>query len=164
MALKQRLTQQLLKARQMGERMLADFKTPQQWTHQVQPGVNHALWFAGHMAVSDNFFVSVLDPAQVKDLGESQRLFGVGSQPVDDPAHYPPPEAVLEQMRERRQTLLGILETLSDEDLAKKTPPGSPNFLADLGSVFEMAIWHEGVHTGQLSIARRAIGCEPLMT
>jgi len=163
MILKQRLMQQLINARQMSERMLADFKTPQQWTHQVQPGVNHALWFAGHMAISDNFFISLVDPSQSREMGESQRLFGVGSQPVNDPATYPPAQDVLEQMRERRRTLLSILENLSDDDLARKTPTGSPDFLADFGSVFGAAAWHEGVHTGQLSIARRAIGCEPLM-
>lgn len=163
MTFKQRLMQQLVNARQMSERMLADFQTPQQWTHQVQPGVNHALWFAGHMATSDNFFISLLDASQVKDLGESQRLFGVGSHPVNDPAVYPPPEDVVEQMRERRRTLLSLLEGLSEEDLARKTPAGSPDFLSDFGLVFGAAAWHEGVHTGQLSIARRAIGCAPLM-
>lgn len=146
----------------MSERMLADFKTPEQWTCQVQPGVNHALWFAGHMANTDNFFISVLDPARVRDLGDLTRLFGTGSQPVSDPSVYPAPETVLAAMRERRAVLMSILDSLAEEDFAKKTPPGTPEFLSDLGSVFEMAIWHEGMHTGQLSIARRAIGCAPV--
>jgi predicted neuraminidase len=161
--MKERFKQQLTHARQMSERMLGDFKTPQQWTHQVQPGVNHALWFAGHMANSDNFFISVLAPEKVKDLGEHKRLFGVGSQPVDDPSVYPAPEEVLAAMRERREVLMQILDSLSEADLARKTPAGTPDFLGDVAAVFETAVWHEGMHTGQLSIARRAIGGEPLM-
>jgi len=164
MNLKERLKQQLVNARQMSERMLADFKTPQQWTRQVQPGVNHALWFAGHMANSDNFFISVLAPEKSKDFGGRKALFGMGSQPVDDPSVYPDPEQVLGEMRERRLVLLQILDSLTEEDLAKKTPEGTPDFLSDVASVFETAIWHEGVHTGQLSIARRAIGCGPVFS
>jgi hypothetical protein len=163
MDLKQRLKNQLQKARQMSELMLADFRTPEQWVHQVQPGVNHALWFAGHMASADNFFISVLAPAQAIDLGEMKTLFGVGSQPVSDPQAYPPPEQVVARMRERRETLLQILDSLSEADLAKKTPEGTPDFLSDYAAVFETAIWHEGLHAGQLSLARRAIGCKPIM-
>lgn len=65
-------------------------------------------------------------------------------------------------MRERREALLGILDELSDEDLGNKTPPGSPDFLPDIGSVFETAIWHEGLHSGQLSMIRRSLGHKPL--
>ena len=53
---KQRLQRQLVEMRQRSERLLADFRTPGQWTFQVHPSCNHALWFAGHMATSDNFF------------------------------------------------------------------------------------------------------------
>jgi hypothetical protein len=65
-------------------------------------------------------------------------------------------------MRERRQTLLETLEGLTDRDLAKKTPAGAPDFLPDVASVFELAIWHEGQHSGQVSVARRALGHKPL--
>ncbi len=159
----ERLRQRLLNARQLSERMLTDFKTPQQWTRQVAPGVNHALWFVGHMANSDNFFISLLDPARTREMPEIHRLFGTGSQPVDDPALYPQPEEVLAVMRERREVLLALLDSLRDADLVRKTPEGTPSFLADVAAVFETAIWHEGVHTGQLSIARRAIGGNPVM-
>jgi hypothetical protein len=65
-------------------------------------------------------------------------------------------------MRERRRALLDVLDGLSDEDLARKTPVGAPEFLPDVASVFELAIWHEGQHSGQVSVARRALGHKPL--
>jgi hypothetical protein len=65
-------------------------------------------------------------------------------------------------MRERRATLLNVLDGMSEEDLAKKTPNGAPDFLPDAASVFELAVWHEGQHSGQLTVARRALGHPPL--
>jgi len=162
MALKERLLRQLKNTREMSERLLADFKTPQDWTFQVHPSCNHALWFAGHMATSDNFFLSLIAPDKKRDMSDFQAKFGMGSQPTNEPAAYPQAENVLATMRERRGALLTALEGMSDEDLGKKTPEGAPDFLPDVGSVFEVAIWHEGRHSGQLSVARRALGHQPL--
>ena len=122
MSQKERLQRQLERVRQNSERLLADFKTPEQWTFQVHPNCNHALWFAGHMATSDNFFLSLVAPEKSQKLPEFQAKFGMGSQPTNQVNEYPPPESVLAMMRERRQTLLAVLERMSDEDLAKKTP------------------------------------------
>ncbi|MFM2096052.1 MAG: hypothetical protein RIS70_3176 [Planctomycetota bacterium] len=163
MAQKERLQRQLRAARQHSERLLEDFHTPEAWTHQVHPGCNHALWFAGHMAYADNFFISIVDPNRSVKLPEFEAKFGMGSQPTNSPADYPTAESVLESMRERRGTLLEILGQLSDEALAGKTPDGAPEFLPDLASVFEMAVWHEGMHSGQLSVVRRAMGKPPIV-
>jgi hypothetical protein len=65
-------------------------------------------------------------------------------------------------MTERRATLLTALDALSDADLEQPLAKGAPDFLPDVGSVFEMAVWHEGLHSGQLSICRRAMGHKPV--
>jgi len=162
MSLKNRLRRNLVALRERSERLLADFKNPEEWTFQVHPACNHALWFAGHMATSDNFFLSLVAPSRARPLPDYQARFGMGSQPTSDPAAYPPPAEVLATMRERRAALLAALDELSEEDLARKTPDGAPEFLPDVASVFEMAVWHEGQHSGQLSVARRALGHQPL--
>jgi uncharacterized damage-inducible protein DinB len=162
MSLKDRLLRQLTSTRQQSERLLADFQTPDQWTFQVHPACNHALWFAGHMATSDNFFLSLVAPEKATDLPDFQAKFGMGSQPTSDPASYPTPQSVQATMRDRRAALVAALDGMTDDDLAQKTPTGAPEFLADVGSVFELAIWHEGQHSGQLSVARRALGHKPL--
>jgi uncharacterized damage-inducible protein DinB len=162
MSPKERLQRQLVNMRQMSERLLADFHTPEQWTFQAHPACNHALWFAGHMATSDNFFLSLVAPEKAKQLPGFQAKFGMGSQPTNDPAAYPAPESVQATMRERREALLSALDRMNDDDLARKTPAGAPEFLPDVASVFELAIWHEGQHRGQLSVARRALGYKPL--
>ena len=154
---KPRLKALLQQARQTSENMLASFKTPQDWTYQVHPTANHAMWFAGHMASADNFFVGVVSPTRRSTLPPGYKeMFGMGSKPSPNPNDYPPPEEVLRLMRDRRQALLAALDSLSEADLAKPMPEGRPDFFKDLAGVFEMAIWHEGLHSGQISIARRA--------
>jgi hypothetical protein len=70
---------------------------------------------------------------------------------------------VLAYMNERRQALLDVLDSLDEADLEKPLPKGTPDFLPDVGSVFEMAVWHEGLHSGQLSVCRRSLGHQPVM-
>jgi hypothetical protein len=163
MPLKDRLDTRLRAARKFSEALLANFQTPEQWTHQVHPKANHALWFAGHMGVTDNFFLSVLDRAKCRELPGYGEKFGIGSQPTNDPQAYPPVEEVLAYMRDRRQALLSALVSLGEEDLSRPTPQGTPDFLPDVASVFEAAVWHEGIHSGQVSVAHRALGNKPLM-
>jgi uncharacterized damage-inducible protein DinB len=162
MTLKDSLKRSLAVARSVSEELLAAFKTPQDWTHQASPGANHALWFAGHMAVVDNHFIAAIDPAKVRPLPGYQEKFGAGSKPTNRPEDYPSPEEVLETMRERRKALFDLLRAQSDDALSRATQPGSPDFLPDVASVFEIAAWHEGLHAGQVSVARRSLGHAPL--
>ena len=161
MSLKERLRRQLVAARETSERYLQDFQTPEAWTAMVHAGANHALWFAGHMANTDNFFISIIAPERAVERDGFAEKFGVGSHPTSNSGDYPPVEDVLAFMRDRRAVLLDIFDSLSEEDFAKPTPEGTPNFLADIGSVFETAIWHEGLHSGQLSVTRRSLGFDP---
>ncbi len=162
MDLKQSFQRALRHARTVSEGMLNAFTSPDQWTHQVHPGANHALWFAGHIGVVDNFFIAVVDPSRARPLPEFEAKFNMGSAPTNRPEDYPPPEEVLQYMRERRATLTDLLEALSLDDLSRPTRAGTPSFLPDVASVFEAAVWHEGLHTGQMSVARRALGHGPL--
>ena len=89
-------------------------------------------------------------------------MFGMGSQPTSDVDAFPPVDEVLSYMRDRRGELLKVLNSMSDADLARPKPEGAPDMFTDLASVFETAIWHEALHAGQVSVARRALGHAPL--
>ncbi len=162
MSLKDRLKRQMMAARETSERFLADFKTPADWTRQIYPGANHALWFAGHMGTTDDFFISLISPERVSPQPGFNEKFALGSEPNPNPEENPPVEAVLAYMRERRTVLMDILINCQEADLSRPTHQGAPSFLPDVGSVFETAIWHEGLHSGQLSVVRRALGHPPL--
>jgi len=77
-------------------------------------------------------------------------------------ADYPPVEEVLDFMRQRRTVLFEILASLTDDQLTAALPEGAPDFFPNLGGAFEMAVWHEGLHLGQITVARRALGHEPV--
>jgi uncharacterized damage-inducible protein DinB len=164
MNFKDRLICRLTRSRDFSEKLLADFKSPEEWTHQVHPNSNHALWFAGHLGEVDNFAVRVIAPEKAKEPAHYHELFGMGSQPSNNPANYPPVDEVVNYMRERRQTLIAAAENLPESDLDKPMPKGAPAFLSDFASLLEMLAWHEGMHAGQLTVVRRALGHEPLMT
>jgi hypothetical protein len=161
-SLKDRLESQLKLIRGISEQMLSAFQTPEQWTHQVHDEANHALWFAGHMGTVDNFMLRAVAPGQAGQPEGYQEKFGMGSRPTSDPADYPPVEEVLAFMRDRREKLLGVLAGLSEEDFAKPAPEGTPEFMPDVGSIFEAAVWHEAMHLGQVTIARRHLGHPPM--
>ena len=79
MSLADRLTRQLKQSREFCEKLFEAFKSPEDWTHQIAPGTNHALWFAGHMATADNFFIGMIDPNKKRDLDDWGKHFGMGS-------------------------------------------------------------------------------------
>lgn len=164
MGLKKSLQAQLQASRHYSEGLLKDFQTPEQWLHQVHPKANHPLWFAGHMAVTDNFFLSAIAPEKSSLPAGFVEKFGPGSQPTTNPADYPSPEEVVRVMRERREVLASLLAGLSEEDLERPTPAGTPDFLRDWGSVFRVAAWHEAIHSGQLAVCHRALGNSPIIT
>lgn len=162
MSLTARLKANLVQAREMTEGIFATLKSPEEWTHQVHPKANHALWIAGHLGHADNFFISMIAPEKAVEKEGWGEAFGMGSQPTSDASAYPSVEEVLAYFRERRETMLAIVDSLSEEDLAKKTPEGSPDFMSDYEQTLEMALWHEGIHTGQLTVAHRSLGHSPL--
>lgn len=162
MTLADRLLRQLGIIRDTSEKMLAAFETPEDWTHQVVPGTNHALWFAGHMATTDNYFISQIAPERAKKFDDWDKLFGMGSKPTNEPDDYPPVAEVHDAMRERRSVLLDLLRGRSDAELNGPPATGASDFLPDLGSIFEMTNWHETLHLGQVTVVRRALGHRPL--
>ncbi len=158
-----RLIRRMEKTREMSEKILAAFESPDEWCRQVVPGTNHALWFAGHMAMTDNYFIGRVAPGSEKQLEGWDKLFGMGSNPTNHPNDYPPVTEVLDTMRERRRTLVELLKGRSDAELAGPPAAGASSFLPDLASVYEMTPWHEAMHLGQVTVVRRALGNRPLI-
>ena len=159
----ERLRNRLERARGFSSRLLEDFSTPEQWTRQLHEGGNHAIWFVGHMGTTDNFMISILSPERDESREEFSQSFGMGSQPSSEIADYPPIEELLAYMNSRRDVFLEVLDGLDDESLARETPEGTPGFMPDYASVFETAVWHEALHSGQLSVIRRALGHSPIV-
>src|SRR5260370_33237340 len=119
----------------MSEEILAAFESPDDWCRQVVPRTNHALWFAGHMATTDNYFISRVAPGREKPLEGWDKLFGMGSKPTNDPEDYPPVAEVVETMRERCGGPVELFRGPTDAGLVGASGDGASVVLPRFGSV-----------------------------
>lgn len=161
MQLKERLEQAIIHSSQFTDQLFSEIQSDEDWIRRSCENGNHAVWIAGHLAMATNFFIGLIEPSRKLDPGTWAKLFGKGSEPLDDLAAYPAPATLLEYLAERRKSFLELLASLSGEDLEREVPEGPP-FMFDVGAVFQMSVWHESLHAGQLSVIHRLAGHSPL--
>jgi len=166
MSLKAEAKHGLANSRKMIEGVIKDFKSDDQWFYQPCPKSNHAMWVIGHLGLADNAFASKFCEASANEPAGYKDLFWFGSEPCDDASKYPPVDEVLAYFRERRENLLKVLDGLSDDDLAAAGPPaaeGGPLAGApSMGHAFHFVAYHEGIHTGQVTVCHRGLGNPPM--
>lgn len=132
--------------------------TPQQWMHQVAPGTNHAMFNFGHIVVCDGNFLSAAGGASSLPAGYSE-LFNGGVHPDADPGRYPKPAELLETAERVRGELVRHLQNLSGESLlAPVSEPRLRDLLPTLAHLPGFIAMHEGSHTGQIMLVRKALG------
>ena len=120
--------------RDTSEKMLAAFQSPEDWTYQVVPETNHALWFAGHMATADNYFISRIAP------GSRQEARSNGTSCLAWARSRPTIRTIIRRlpkcwmlMRERREVLLGLASRSIGRRNGCTTRDRRIRFLARLG-------------------------------
>ncbi len=161
MELKERLKQGLEHSRGFAEKVFSEIGPDENWVKRPTADTNHALWIAGHLGAATNAFIGFVDETKKVEQEEYGRLFGKGSQPLNKLEDYPKPSEVVAFLSERGTTFLEILEKCTQDDLSREVPQG-PEFMYDVGAVFQMAAWHEALHSGQLSVIHRMIGQSPI--
>ena len=101
----------------LGEMSDAPLLRPGPW------GGNHAMWIAGHLTVVEGRLQKMLrgTPNPVEGW---KPLFDWGSEPVDDPAAYPPYDEVLRKFKELRGQTHRFLDEVGEKglDLPTKRP------------------------------------------
>lgn len=137
-------------------------KTPSdKFLAQPWPGANHVLWNLGHIATVDDFFLATVTGQSPKLPAEWKGLFFMGSTPQASAAAYPAVGEIMDGMEERRSVLLDWFGALPESVLGQPTPEPIRDFAATLGVLPLTIAWHEGLHGGQISAIRRALGLEP---
>ncbi len=134
----------------------------EQWLHQPFAGANHAMWIAGHLAREDDEFVTLLKPGESRLPEHWVQLFGTKSKPAADAALYPSVEEMLEHLAGTRETLVAWFRSLSDAQLHSPLPEGFTGFATSFAALMSSLAWHEGLHTGQLTVVRKSLGLEPV--
>jgi DinB superfamily len=141
----------------LGEMSDAPLLRPGPW------GGNHAMWIAGHLAVVEGRLQQMLRGTP-NPVHSWKPLFDWGSEPVDDPAAYPPFEEVLRKFKELRAQTHAFLDEVGDEGLDQPTkcqPPGFGGF-ETAGAAIQIIACHAIGHMGGLTVVRAAAGKQRL--
>ncbi len=127
-------------------------------------GGNHPLWVVGHLAYIESLLVQKYMLGGEHPLKDWADMFGIGSEPVDDPAKYPSYEEVVKIYKETNSKTLEILDSLSEEDMdqaSKNCPDGYEDFIGTYWKILLTVGLHASFHKGQVADSRRALGKKP---
>jgi hypothetical protein len=141
----------------LGEMKDAPLMRPGPW------GGNHAMWIAGHLAVVEGRLQQMLHGTP-NPVHAWKPLFDWGSEPVDDPAAYPPFDEVVETFRRLRAATHAFLDEVGEEGLDQPTkcqPPGFRGF-ETVGAAIQIIAGHAIGHMGGLTVVRAAAGKQRL--
>ena len=137
---------------------LADGIPPDSLCHQPVAKTNHALWVLGHLAWTDNLFLTTLAKREPVVDESWNKLFGMGSEPTGDPQAYPTLDEVKGRLEAAREALIDWFQSLDEQQLKSPLPDGMKAFASDYAGMMNSLAWHEGLHAGQLSAVRRSLG------
>jgi hypothetical protein len=127
-------------------------------TFPTPNGGCHPLWVLGHLAFVEGMIPAALFGEPNAAAGWTQ-YFGQGTEPVDDPASYPPFAEVRAKYVQMRERNLQLLDRLSESDLDKPTvapPKGLEHLFATYGKSFLTLALHQMHHRSHVTDARRA--------
>jgi hypothetical protein len=127
-------------------------------TFPTPNGGCHPLWVLGHLAFVEGMIPAALfgEPNAAADWA---KYFGQGTEPVSDPAAYPPFAEVRERYAQLRARNLQLLDGFSESDLDKPSvapPKGLEHLFATYGKSFFALALHQMNHRSHVTDARRA--------
>lgn len=152
-------------AREDTKRFLEDL-SDDEWFAQPFEGANHIAWQVGHLATAEYGIVvgealgrTFADVDWLTD--DFRTLFRRESVPQSDAGSYPQPTEIVAMLDRVHRHALDGLATVSDDLLDEPSAHGHPLAETRLDAL-HLCAWHEGVHTGQIAMLRRAIGRPPM--
>ncbi|MBX3363496.1 MAG: DinB family protein [Phycisphaeraceae bacterium] len=153
-------THALTFARGLTEKLIEGLSEAQ-WLFKPHGQANNALWNVGHIAISDAYFLMRIGGPDSAIIEDWKGHFGPGSTCSDRLADYPPIDRVLKEFRDQRKAVIEWYAARTPAQLAEPMPEGLEFFAPNKGLFMPVLAWHEGLHAGQISSARRAQGMSP---
>jgi len=141
------------------ERLVADL-SPAEMASQPVPGVtlNHPAWALAHLAVYPPVLLDMLEGRVPEDPAGHQ--YGRNSRPLDDPAAYPPKDALVAHFLTVRHRLAEAFDRADESRVG--APPTLERWQERFPTIWHVALHlmtsHEATHLGQVSAWRRAGG------
>lgn len=123
-------------------------------------GGGHTLWVLGHLAYIEGLVVRGFMLGETNPLAEWEDVFD-GNEVKKNLDDFPPFDQVLSRCREMRKETLALLDSLSENDLDRKSahvPKGYETTFGTYRLCLQYAADHWYMHRGQLADARRAAG------
>lgn len=155
------LARNLEGTRDWTQKLLADLQDDD-WFFQPAPGMGHALWLCGHLAVAQDLLVHTRCLNAPLGLSEFAAHFPIGA-PVKSPAEhdYPSVESVLEKMAVVQDRTIAAVRGMTDDMLAApafgKDGTLHPHYRDKAGAIAHCDR-HEAFHAGQIASIRRLLG------
>ena len=155
------LAEQLEGTRDWTKRLIADLRDAD-WTYQPAPGLAHALWTCGHLAVAQNLLVHVRCLSQSILPDDFAACFPIGGPvPAARERDYPAVDVVLREMdRVHAATVTTVRKmpaALLREPAFGKDGAPHPHYKDKFGAVSHCDR-HEAFHAGQIALIRRLLG------
>lgn len=139
-----------------------DDLSPAEFEAQPIPGVNSIAWMLGHLAVTDRRIVGLLGGDLPPLPDDFAARFQTTKQRAVEQKGLGDPKELLAIFDAHRKALIAAVRAAAPERLAAALPTPHPLF----GTVGEAAAFlavHLGLHAGQVTVIRRALGYPPLL-
>jgi DinB superfamily len=130
---------------------------------QPVPGVNHPAWVLGHLALTADRGLALLDAIPIFPTAWAP-LFDRGSTPSNSRSAYGSKDELLGYVERGYEQLRHTAASATGDQLARPTPMArAKETLPTINEVIAFIMTgHMGGHLGQLSAWRRMIGLPPL--
>lgn len=130
--------------------------------HQPCPDANHAMWILGHLACADEYFMNKVADRPFNKMEAWKDKFFIRSKPTTSAADYPPIAEVKETLANNREALISCFGKMDEAKLRSPLPEDMQDFAPSHTALIPTIAWHEGMHTGQLSVIRKSLSLPPV--
>ncbi|MEO1498680.1 MAG: DinB family protein [Planctomycetota bacterium] len=139
---------------------LLDDVTDEQFVTRPGGNMNHPAWIIGHVSLYHDATLSLLAGKPFKEPKDDP-LFGYdGDGPIDDIEPYGSKQLMVERFADSHEVVAQAVLSASPADFARA--PSLPRWAAMYPTVEfllpDLLLFHEGMHIGQISTWRRAMG------
>lgn len=150
-----------LKASHTRFRSFVDDLKPAEFEAQPIPGVNSVAWMLGHLALTDRRIIGLLGGEPPALPTGFEEKFKTTKQPAGEQKGLGDPKELLAVFDACRQKLIDVVKAADAATLNKPMPNPHPLFNT-LGEAAAFMAVHFGLHAGQVTVIRRALGYPPL--
>ena len=151
-----------LKASHTRFRAFVDDLTPTEFAAQPIPGVNSVAWMVGHLALTDRRILGLFGAVLPSLPDGFEARFKTTRQPAGEQRDLGAPAELLAAFDTHR---LALVETVRAADAAALDAPllNPHPLFATAGEAAAFMAVHLGLHAGQVTVIRRALGYPPLV-